>query len=138
MSSPGLVRDVPFGHSSKRRGQFAAMDPATGALRWATEGRDGRSAAIVAAGEYLLFLTTEARLVVARAERAAYPEMRRYTVGEGEISRIPRCCGIGSSSATGCGSPNGGGRMRCRNPGTAPADAAEEAPIRQAARVMLT
>jgi hypothetical protein len=26
MSSPGLVRDVPFGHSSKRRGQFAAMD----------------------------------------------------------------------------------------------------------------
>jgi hypothetical protein len=35
MSSPGLVRDVPFGHSSKRRGQFAAMDWRG---RWATEG----------------------------------------------------------------------------------------------------
>jgi outer membrane protein assembly factor BamB len=80
MSSPVLVGGVLYGHSTKRRGQFVAMDPATGAVRWSTDGRDGTSASIVAAGDHLVWLTPESQLIVARAEPSAYREVRRYTV----------------------------------------------------------
>jgi outer membrane protein assembly factor BamB len=80
MSSPVLVQNALFGHSTKRRGQFVAMDAATGALRWETDGRDGPSASIVAAGDHLLFLTTESHLIVAKADPTAFREVRRYTV----------------------------------------------------------
>jgi outer membrane protein assembly factor BamB len=80
MSSPVLVRDTLYGHSSKRRGQFVSLDAATGAVRWSTEGRDGTSASLVAAGDHLLLLTTESQLIVARLDPAAFREIRRYTV----------------------------------------------------------
>jgi outer membrane protein assembly factor BamB len=80
MSSPVLVRGALFGHSSKRKGQFVAMDPETGKIRWASEGRNAASAAVVAAGKHLLFLTTESQLIVTPADAASYEESRRYTV----------------------------------------------------------
>jgi outer membrane protein assembly factor BamB len=89
MSSPVLVSDTLYAHSSKRRGQFVALDPSSGALRWATAGRDGRSASIVAAGDHLLVLTTESQLIVARADPAAFREVRRYTVADAETYSHP-------------------------------------------------
>jgi hypothetical protein len=80
MSSPVLVQGTLFGHSSKRKGQFVAIDVDTGALRWATEGRNAASAAVVAAGKHLVYLTTESQLIVAPSSTKAYEETRRYTV----------------------------------------------------------
>jgi outer membrane protein assembly factor BamB len=82
MSSPVLVADTLFGLSSKRKGQFVAVDPDSGKLRWATEGRNASSASVVAAGRHLLFLTTDSQLVVAPIDPAKFEEVRRYTVAE--------------------------------------------------------
>jgi outer membrane protein assembly factor BamB len=80
MSSPVLVDGVLFGHSSKRKGQLVAVNPDDGKILWATEGRSGTSASVTAAGKHLLFLTTESELIVAQPDRAAYRELRRYSV----------------------------------------------------------
>jgi outer membrane protein assembly factor BamB len=80
MSSPVLADGVLFGHSAKRKGQFVALNPADGRIIWSTEGRAGASASVIAAGRHLVFLTTESELVVAQLDRAAYKELRRYTV----------------------------------------------------------
>jgi outer membrane protein assembly factor BamB len=80
MSSPVLVDGTLFGHSSKRKGQFVALNPADGKVVWSTEGRGGASASVVAAGKHLLFLTSESELIVAQLDRSAYRELRRYTV----------------------------------------------------------
>jgi outer membrane protein assembly factor BamB len=80
MSSPVLVRGTLFGHSSKRKGQFVAIDPETGKIRWASEGRNAASASVVAAGSHLVFVTTESQLIVTPLDAAKYEEVRRYTV----------------------------------------------------------
>lgn len=80
MSSPVLVDGILFGHSSKRKGQLVAVNPDDGKVLWATEGRSGTSASVTAAGKHLLFLTTESELIVAQPDRAAYRELRRYSV----------------------------------------------------------
>jgi len=80
MSSPVLTRGTLYGHSSKRKGQFVAMDPETGKIRWATEGRNATSASVVAAGDHLVFLTTDSQMIVTPVDPAAFQEVRRYTL----------------------------------------------------------
>jgi outer membrane protein assembly factor BamB len=80
MSSPVLAEGLLFGHSTKRRGQFVALDPASGKMRWSTEGREGATASVLAAGGHLLFLTSESELVVARLTGDAFQQEQRYTV----------------------------------------------------------
>jgi outer membrane protein assembly factor BamB len=80
MSSPVLVKGTLYAHSAKRKGQFLAMDPATGRIRWATEGRNAMSASVIAAGSHLLYLTTESQLVVSALDPDAFTEVRRYAV----------------------------------------------------------
>jgi outer membrane protein assembly factor BamB len=80
MSSPVLVDKVLFGHSTKRKGQFVAVDPATGKILWSTEGRGGQNASVTAAGNHLLFLTSDSELLVAQIDPSSYKEVRRYTV----------------------------------------------------------
>jgi len=80
MSSPVLAAGTVYGHSNKRKGQFVAINPADGKLRWSTEGRAGASASVIAAGKHLLFLTTESEMVIADLDAGAYKEVRRYNV----------------------------------------------------------
>lgn len=80
MSSPILAGGTLYGHSSKRKGQFVAVNPADGQIKWSTEGRSGASASVLAAGKHLLFLTSESEMFVAQLDAAAYKELRRYTV----------------------------------------------------------
>jgi outer membrane protein assembly factor BamB len=89
MSSPVLAGQTMFGHSSKRKGQFVAVNPADGSVRWSTEGRAGVSASVLAAGRHLLFLTTESELVVAELDSGAYKELRRYTVAASPVYAHP-------------------------------------------------
>jgi outer membrane protein assembly factor BamB len=80
MSSPVLAGGTLFGHSAKRKGQFVAVDPESGAVRWTTEGRNAASASVIAAGRHLVYLTTESQLIVAPIDAGRYEEIRRYTV----------------------------------------------------------
>lgn len=89
MSSPVLVKGVLYGHSSRRKGQFVALDPASGKVRWATEGRNAPGATVVAAGEHLVYLTPESELIVARVNPDKYEELRRYTVGGSPTHAYP-------------------------------------------------
>ena len=89
MSSPVLARGTIFGHSSKRKGQFVAVDPETGQTRWATEGRNATSAAVVAAGSHLVYLTTEGQMIVTPIDPSKYEEMRRYTVADSSTYAHP-------------------------------------------------
>jgi len=81
MSSPVLAKGALYGHSSKRKGQFVALDPESGKILWATEGRNATSASVVAAGNHVVFLTTDSQMIVAPVDPSQFREVRRYTVG---------------------------------------------------------
>jgi outer membrane protein assembly factor BamB len=89
MSAPVLADDTLYGLSNKRKGQFVALDIATGAVRWATEGREGDHASVLLAPAHLLFLTNSGNLVVARRDPSKFAEERRLEVADGETWAVP-------------------------------------------------
>lgn len=78
MSSPVFGDGLIYGHSSKRKGQFFAIDAKTGALRWATEGREGEHASLLLTPAHIVFLTNGAELIVAKRGTPAFTVERRY------------------------------------------------------------
>lgn len=84
MSTPVMADGVLYGLSSKRRGQFVAVDALSGAVRWATDGREGEHASSLLTPAHVVFLTNNADLVVARRSPAKFDEERRYDVGDSE------------------------------------------------------
>jgi outer membrane protein assembly factor BamB len=82
MSSPVLDGDYLYGMSSLRKGQYFCLNAKTGALVWATEGREGRTASVLAAGDSLLFLTEDANLIVAKKSPKAFESIARYAVAD--------------------------------------------------------
>jgi outer membrane protein assembly factor BamB len=64
MSTPVLADGVLYGLSNKKKGQIVAVDAATGALKWATEGRTADQAAILLTPAHVLALTTGGELVL--------------------------------------------------------------------------
>ena len=93
MSSPTLAGGAIYGLSNKNRGQFFALDAATGKTLWTTPGRQAENASIVRAGEYLLLATTNSELVVARANPARFEEVKRYTVADSAMWAHPAFTG---------------------------------------------
>jgi outer membrane protein assembly factor BamB len=89
MSSPVFNGATLYGLSHRNRGQFFALDPATGKTLWTTQGREGENASLIAAGSLLLLSTTNAELIVARANRATFEEIRRYTVADSAVWAHP-------------------------------------------------
>jgi outer membrane protein assembly factor BamB len=82
MSSPILDNGKLYGLSSKRKGQFFYLDAATGRALWMTEGREGQSASVIAAGAHLLLLTTDGDLIITRRDAPAFTPLRRYELAE--------------------------------------------------------
>jgi outer membrane protein assembly factor BamB len=93
MSTPATAGTAVFGLSNKNRGQFFAVDAATGKTLWTTKGRDGENASIVRAGDYLLLATTNSELIVAKANAARYEELKRYTVADSAMWAHPAFAG---------------------------------------------
>ena len=89
MSSPVLAGSTLYGHVSTRSGQFVAIDAATGAVRWASEGREGDHASVLMAGSDLLLLTSDAELFVAEPDAAAFAVVRHYDVADGATWAMP-------------------------------------------------
>jgi len=82
MSNPVLNGAVLFGMSTRNKGQFVALDAATGKTLWSSAGRAGENAAVLTAGDKLFLLTTDAELIVAKVNGAAFEQVRRYTVAK--------------------------------------------------------
>jgi outer membrane protein assembly factor BamB len=89
MSTPVLADGVLYGLSNKKKGQVVAVDAATGALKWATEGRAADQAAILLTPAHVLLLTTGGELVLVRRSPAKYDEERRYTVADSATWAVP-------------------------------------------------
>lgn len=79
-STPVLVGDKLFGLSYANRGQFFGMEARTGKTLWTSEGRQAEGAAILSAGEILLALTNEAKLVIMKENENKYEPIVHYTV----------------------------------------------------------
>jgi outer membrane protein assembly factor BamB len=89
MSSPVFGDGLIYGHSSKKKGQFVAVDAATGALKWATEGREGEHASLLLTPQHVVFLTNSADLIVARRNTPAFAVEKRYEVAEASTFAMP-------------------------------------------------
>jgi outer membrane protein assembly factor BamB len=89
MSSPVVIGSTIYGLSHRNRGQFFAIDLATGKTLWTTAGRDGENASLIAAGSLLLLSTTNAELIVARANPAKFEEIKRYTIADSAVWAHP-------------------------------------------------
>lgn len=89
MSTPVLADGVLYGLSSRKRGQFVAVDAATGTLKWATEGRATNHASILLTPSHVLILTTAGELILVKPNPAKYEEERRYTIADSETWAVP-------------------------------------------------
>ena len=89
MSSPVFGDGLIYGHSSKKKGQFVAVDAKTGALKWATEGREGEHASLLLTPQHVVFLTNGADLIVAKRNTPAFAVEKRYEVAEASTFAMP-------------------------------------------------
>ena len=89
MSSPVFGDGLVYGHSSKKKGQFFAIDANTGAVRWTTEGREGEHASLLLTPQHVVFLTNGADLIVAKRGTPAFTVERRYEVAEASTFAMP-------------------------------------------------
>jgi outer membrane protein assembly factor BamB len=95
MSSPVEAGGYLFGLTNRNRGQFFCLDLNTGKTMWTTRGREGENAALVAAGGFVMALTTEGELVVFRADAKQFDLVKRYTVAESAVWAHPAPVGSG-------------------------------------------
>ena len=89
MSSPVFGDGLIYGHSSKRKGQFFAIDAKTGAVRWTSAGREGEHASLLLTPQYVVFLTNGADLIVAKRGTPAFTVEHRYEVAEASTFAMP-------------------------------------------------
>jgi len=93
MSSPASSGSTIFGLSNKNRGQFFAIDAASGKTLWLGKPREADNASIVRAGNFLLLSTTNSELIVARPSATAFEEVKRYTVADSAMWAHPAFAG---------------------------------------------
>jgi outer membrane protein assembly factor BamB len=89
MSPPVVADGVVYGLSNRRKGQFVALDAATGATKWSTEGREGEHASVLVSPQHILFLTNAGELVAIRRGATGYAEERRIEVASAESWAVP-------------------------------------------------
>jgi hypothetical protein len=89
MSAPVVADGTIYGISNKRKGQFVALDASNGAVRWATDGREGEHASILLTPTHVVFLTNAGDLIVARKDASKFAEERRIEVADGETWAVP-------------------------------------------------
>ena len=93
MSDPVINGGQLFGMSHKNKGQFVAMDAATGKSLWESNGRVADNTAVLTGGDKLFLLTSDAELIVAKASGAAFQELNRYTVAKSTTYAHPVIAG---------------------------------------------
>jgi outer membrane protein assembly factor BamB len=93
MANAVVVRDVLFGMSHRRSGQFFALDANTGKTLWTSPPRQATNAAISYAGDLLFILEDEGELIVAKASPTGFEPVKRYTVADSATWAAPTIAG---------------------------------------------
>jgi outer membrane protein assembly factor BamB len=93
MSSPVMIGRTIYGLTERSRGQFVAIDAASGKTLWNTPGREGEHASMLGSRAWLLAATTDGNLIVARANPRKYEEVRRYQIAESALWAHPAITG---------------------------------------------
>lgn len=94
MSSPVLAAGRLIGFSQFKKGQFFALDPASGKLLWTGPGRQGDNGLLIAAGDKVVAALTTGELVVIGAGDS-YQEAARFRLSDSAIWAHPAPCGEG-------------------------------------------
>ncbi|HEX8502652.1 MAG TPA: PQQ-binding-like beta-propeller repeat protein [Pyrinomonadaceae bacterium] len=89
MNTPVLRGSTLYGLSMKKKGQFFALDAATGKTLWQGPGRMGENASVVGVGGSLLLLTNDAVLYVLPAGAATFAPAAQYTVATSQTWAHP-------------------------------------------------
>jgi outer membrane protein assembly factor BamB len=89
MSSPVSGDGLIYGFSSRKKGQFVALNARTGAVLWTTEGRAGDQAAVLLTPRHLVYLTNSADLIVAKRGTDSFTVEKRYRVADSETWAMP-------------------------------------------------
>lgn len=89
MSSPVLADGRVLGLSHRKRGQYFALDPATGKVQWTSAGAQGENAAFVVADRGLLVLQGDGTLLVLPREATSFAPIRKYRVAESSTFAHP-------------------------------------------------
>ncbi len=82
MSSPVVAAGRLIGLTNRKSGQFFCLDLANGKTLWTSDGRMGENAAILAAGDTVLALTTNRQLVVFKASAAKFQPLAMYRIAD--------------------------------------------------------
>jgi outer membrane protein assembly factor BamB len=93
MSSPVVIDGTIYGLTTRSKGQFVAIDAASGRTLWNTQGREGENASMLGNRSWLLASTTDGSLIVARANPRKYEEVRRYQIAESALWAHPAITG---------------------------------------------
>ena len=89
MSSPVAAGGVLYGLTHRNRGQFFALDVATGRTLWTSPPRQGENAALVLATNLVIATTTEGELIVMPQGKQGHGVVRKYTLAESPIWAQP-------------------------------------------------
>ena len=89
MNTPVLHGSTLYGLSARKKGQFFAVDAATGKTIWQGPGRMGENASIVSVGGTLLALTNDAVLYALPAGAASFAPAAQYTVANSQTWAHP-------------------------------------------------
>ena len=93
MSSPILIGGTLYGLTHRGRGQFVAVDAATGKTLWTTQGREGENASLLGNQSWLLAATTDGNLIVARSNPQKFEEVQRYQIAQSALWAHPAVAG---------------------------------------------
>jgi len=89
MSTPVIAEGALYGFSFANKGQFFAVDPSDGAVKWTGEGRQGDHASLVDAGSCLLALGRDGRLRALAKNVTQYWELASYQVSDAPVWAHP-------------------------------------------------
>jgi outer membrane protein assembly factor BamB len=89
MNTPVLYGTTLYGLSMRKKGQFFALDAATGKTVWQGPGRMGENASIINVAGTLLALTNDAVLYVLPAGAGSFAPVAQYTVANSQTWAHP-------------------------------------------------
>ena len=89
MSTPVVGDGLIYGFSNKQKGQFVALDARTGAVKWATQGREGEHASLLLTPSHVVALTNNGDLMIVRRGATAFAAEKKYAVAESATWSAP-------------------------------------------------
>lgn len=93
MSTAVVAGTSLIGLGQRNRGQFFAVDIASGKTLWTTRGRETENAALIRVPGHTLIQTTEGELIVAKDSATGFEVVKRYDVADSSTWAHPALVG---------------------------------------------